>query len=253
MDNIERLEQIRELINRNQHITITQISEQFQVSTATARRNLDALARQGKIQRVHGGAVLIEKAPPELPVFQRCNEQSDEKARIGAVTAKLIQDGETIFLGAGTTVLEVANHLQDCHNLTVITNSLLVENALANRQDINLIVMGGIFRSTEYTVYGHLTEQDVCQVNADKVIFGIRAINLEQGLTNDFFPEISTDRAILKIGREVIIAADHTKFNRISTASVCPIANIHTVVTDDQTPQDTLTAISEMGIKVVVA
>ena len=253
MDSNDRLDQIRELVYRNQRITINQISEQFQVSTATARRNLDTLAKQGKIQRVHGGAVLLEKAPPELPVFQRCNEQSTEKAKIGAATAELIRDGETIFLGAGTTVLEVAKHLQNHHNLTVITNSLLIENALANRQDINLIFLGGIFRSTEYTVYGHLTEQDVCQVNADKVIFGIRAISLEQGLTNDFLPEISTDRAILKIGREIIIAADHTKFNRISTASVSPLSNINTIVTDDQTPQDIITAITEMGIDVIAA
>ena len=253
MDSNNRLEQIHELINHSQHITITQISEQFQVSTATARRDLDVLAQQGKIQRVHGGAVLIKKAPPELPVLQRCNEQSDEKVRIGAAAAELIRDGEIVFLGAGTTVLEVANHLRDRHNLTIITDSLLVENALAGRQDIDLIIMGGMFRSTEYTVYGHLTEQDICQVNADKVIFGIRAISLEQGLMNDFFPEISTDRAILKTGREVIIVADHTKFNRISTASVCPITNIHAVVTDDQTPQDTLNAIREMGIRVVVA
>ena len=253
MENTDRLEQVRKYIGQNGRVRISQIKSEFGVSTATARRDLDTLAREGKIQRVHGGAVLVEMAPPEPPVLQRMNEQSDEKARIGAATAALIHDGETVFLGAGTTVLEVAKCLQNHHRLTVITNSLLVQNALANHKDMNLVFLGGTFRNTEYTVYGYLTEQDASQLNADKVILGIRAISLEQGLTNDFLPEISTDRALLKVGREVILTADHTKFHRISTAQVSELTAVQTIVTDNQAPTDLIASIREMGIRVIIA
>jgi DeoR family transcriptional regulator, aga operon transcriptional repressor len=253
MASINRLDQIQELIRKNHRVTISEVSEQFDVSIATARRDLDTLAEIGKVQRIRGGAMLTEKAPPELPVFQRTNEQADEKARIGAATAALIQDGDSVFLGSGTTILEVARHLEAHRNLTVITNSLLVENALANRQDINLVILGGFFRSSEYTVYGHITEHDLTQVNVNKVILGIRAISLEQGLTNDFLPEVSTDRAILRSGKEIIIAADYTKFNRVSTATVCSLSCVHKIVTDDKASKEFLDSIRGSGIEVIVA
>jgi DeoR family transcriptional regulator, aga operon transcriptional repressor len=252
MTNMERLDQIQELIRKNRRITISQLSKKFNVSIATARRDLDTLAELGKILRVRGGATLIEKAPPELPVFQRVSEQAEEKARIGAATASLIQNGDTVFLGSGTTVLEVALHLGNLSNITVVTNSLLVENALANRQDINLVILGGFFRSSEYTVYGHITEHDISQVNVNKVILGIRAISIEQGLTNDFLPEVSTDRAILKSGKEVIITADYTKFNRVSTATVSSLTRVNKIVTDDKTSKLFIETVRNLGIEVIV-
>jgi DeoR family transcriptional regulator, aga operon transcriptional repressor len=253
MASIDRLDQIQDLLKRSRSITIPQVSEQFNVSIATARRDLDTLAELGKVERVRGGALLIEKAPPELPVLQRSHEQADEKAKIGAATAAIIQEGDTVFLGSGTTVLEVARHLENHHDITVITNSLLVENVLANRQDIHLIILGGYFRSSEYTVYGHITEHDISQVNVNKVIFGIRALNVEQGLSNDFLPEVSTDRAILNSGKEVIITADHTKFNRISTAIVSSLACVNKIITDDQTSPEVLAELRDLGIDVIIA
>jgi DeoR family transcriptional regulator of aga operon len=253
MTSLDRINQIQHLINRAHRISLDQISEQFDVSNATARRDLDYLAQQGKIQRIRGGAILIEKAPPELPVFQRRNEQTVEKEKIGTAAAALIQEGDTIFLGSGTTVLEVANHIQIYQNLTVITNSLLVVNALASRQEIDLIILGGIFRRSEHTMYGHLTEQNISQMNPGKVFLGFRAISLEHGLTNDFLPEVSTDRAILERGEEVIITADHTKFNRVSTVSVHSLARANKIVTDDRTSREVVAAITEKGIEVIIA
>ena len=253
MGTIDRRSQIQRLINERQQISVHEISESFDVSVATARRDLDALADLGKVERIRGGAQLVQRAPPEMPIVQRGREQAEEKARIAEATCRLLEDGETIFLGSGTTVMEVAKRLPNGHNLTVITNSLLVANVLAERHDVNLIVLGGSFRRSEYSLYGHLVELALNEINADRVIFGIRAISLENGLTNDFLPEVSTDRSILKAGREVIIVADHTKFSRVSTALVCPLSWVHRVVTDRQTPPSIIEAMSERGIDVVIA
>ncbi|HTP09535.1 MAG TPA: DeoR/GlpR family DNA-binding transcription regulator [Anaerolineae bacterium] len=247
----ERQQRLLRFIEQQQRITVNQIVEYFDVSLATARRDLETLADQGKVQRVHGGAIAVRQAAAEPPVLQRAAEQSSEKVRIGQAAADLIADGETVFLSTGTTVLEVARRLRGKRNLTVITNSLLVLNELADAHDISIICLGGILRHSEMSLLGHITELALSELRADKVILGIRAIDAEQGLTSAYLPETMTDRAILKIGREVIVVADHTKCAAVSTAVVAPAASIHTLITDTGTPQDFIAAVRAQGVKVM--
>ncbi|RMG65838.1 MAG: DeoR/GlpR transcriptional regulator [Chloroflexi bacterium] len=249
----ERQNQILQLLARNQRITVAEVCETFEVSEATARRDLEALAEQGKLQRVHGGAIALREAPPEAPILQREREQAAEKIRIGLAAAALVQDGETVFLGSGSTVLEAARALRTKESLTVITNSLPVINTLAGLPNITLICLGGQLRKSELSFIGHITEQALTEVRADKVLLGIRAISLDHGLTNDYLAETMTDRAILRVGREVILLADHTKLGRVAPAFVAPVESIHTLVTNSAAPSDFLEALRERGIRLIVA
>ena len=249
----ERQKQILSLLSKQGRLSVTEIVEQFEISEATARRDLESLASQGKAQRVHGGVIAIEQAPPELPILQREGEQTDEKSSIGRVAAGLIADGETVFLGSGTTVLETAKYLRERKNLTVITNSLPVLNALAGIQGITVVSLGGQLRESELSFIGHITEQALAELRVDKVIMGTRGISLEHGLTNDYLPETLTDRAILKIGRTVIIVADYTKINRVATALLAPLKTMHIFVTDANAEKKFLQSLKKIGIEVVVA
>jgi DeoR/GlpR family transcriptional regulator of sugar metabolism len=249
----ERQKQILSLLTQQGRLSVNEIVKHFSISTATARRDLESLASQGKVQRVHGGVIAVEEAPPELPILERENEQADEKARIGRAAAGLVADKETIFLGSGTTVLEVARNLRDRKNLTVITNSLPVLNALAGVDGITVISLGGMLRESELSFIGHITEQALSEVRVDKVIIGTRGVSLEHGLTNDYLPETLTDRAILKIGREVIVAADYTKVNRVATAQLAPLESMQTFVTDSNADKKFVQAIKKQGIHVIVA
>lgn len=249
----ERQKQILTLLIRQGRLSVAEIVRQFSISEATARRDLGSLASQGKVQRVHGGVIAIDQAPPELPILERAPEQSDEKARIGRVTADMVAEKETVFLGSGTTALEVARNLRGHKNLTVITNSLPVLNMLAGIKEITVISLGGMLRDSELSFIGHITEQALAEVRADKVIVGTRGISLEHGLTNDYLQETLTDRAILKTGREVIIVADHTKVNRAATALLAPLKRIHTLVTDSGADQKFVQAVKRHGIQVIVA
>src|SRR6185369_9876823 len=134
----ERQKQILSLLDRQGRLSVSEIVEQFSISQATARRDLESLASQGKAQRVHGGVISVEQAPPELPILERQREQADEKARIAYAAANLVSDKETVFLGSGTTVLEVARSLRSRKQLSVITNSLPVLNTLAGIEEISL-------------------------------------------------------------------------------------------------------------------
>jgi len=252
LSSYERQRELARLLERIGRLSVVQMCEQFSVSGATARRDLEALSKRGLIQRVHGGAVLVRQAAPEEPILRRNHEQENEKERIGRATAALIQDGETVFLGSGTTVLQVAQHLVT-RNITVITNSLPVINLMSEKENINLIALGGMLRVSELSFIGHITERDLSEVRADKVIIGIRAISLDQGLTNDYLPETLTDRAILDVGRENIIVADHTKCGVMSTAFVAPLTAINMLVTDNNTDTGFIQSLCLQGIKVIVA
>ncbi|MCC6568417.1 MAG: DeoR/GlpR transcriptional regulator, partial [Anaerolineales bacterium] len=170
----ERQKQILSLLARQGRLSVTEIVNQFEISEATARRDLEALALQGKAQRVHGGVMAVEQAPPELPILQREGEQADEKSSIGCAAAELVADGETVFLGSGTTVLETAKYLRERKNLTVITNSLAVLNALAGIKDITVVSLGGQLRESELSFIGHITQQALAELRVDKVVMGTR-------------------------------------------------------------------------------
>ncbi len=243
-----RQDAILRYVERRQRVSINELCDQFAISLATARRDLEALAVEGKLERVHGGAVALRKAPPEPPLSLRSAVQADEKRRIGARAARFIHDGETVFLGSGTTVVEIAHQLHNRTDLTVITNSLLVMNALAGAQGVTVIGLGGELRPSEMSFIGHLTEQALREFRLDKVFIGVRALDIHEGLTNDYLPEAQTDRSILRAARQAILVADHTKCGRIAPVFLSPLKAIHTFITDIQTPPAFLEALTQAGI-----
>ena len=249
----ERQKQILSLLAQQGRLSVADIVTQFSISEATARRDLETLASQGKGQRVHGGMIAVEQAPPELPILERENEQAAEKTRIGRAGARLVGKNETIFLGSGTTVLEIARNLRDHIGLTVITNSLPVLNTLAGFREITVVSLGGMLRDSELSFIGHITEQALVEIRAEKVFMGTRGVSLEHGLTNDYLQETLTDRAILKSGREIVIVADHTKINRVATVLLAPLNTMQTLVTDAEADKKFVQALKKQGFNVIVA
>jgi DeoR/GlpR family transcriptional regulator of sugar metabolism len=110
-----------------------------------------------------------------------------------------------------------------------------------------------MLRESELSFIGHITEQALVEVRADKVFMGTRGVSLEHGLTNDYLQETLTDRAILKSGREIIIVADHTKINRVATALLAPLNSMHTFVTDSEADKKFIQALKKQRINIVIA
>lgn len=246
-----RQDQILHLIKQRERVSVELICEAFAISSATARRDLDALVERGVAQRIRGGAMVVRLPPPDHPAVQRESEQGEAKRRIGQAAARLVNPGETVFISSGTTAHEVARNLRDTPGITVITNSLLVLNTLADAERITLVGLGGVLRRTEMSFIGHVTEQTLSEVRADKIFLGVRAVDAEFGLTNDFLLETMTDRAIIKIGRELIVIADHTKCGRVGPAFVAPITMIHTLITDTETPKQFTDELNQRGVRVL--
>ena len=247
---VQRQSQIRRLVEERGQVTVTELSLDFNVSEATIRRDLEELADRKWVRRTHGGAVKVVRALKEPPILERVNKSENEKSRIGEKAAEMIHEGETVFLGSGTTVLEIARHLPFDISLTVITNSLLVINEMVTRPNIEMIVIGGMLRRTELSMVGHVANQAVREFRADRVFMGIRAIDVTHGFTNDYLPEAVVDREILKIAPEIIVVADHTKFSRVSSVLVASANAVDVIITDVETPEEIVSTFGEMMIQV---
>ncbi|HMO57921.1 MAG TPA: DeoR/GlpR family DNA-binding transcription regulator [Roseiflexaceae bacterium] len=253
MNKYLRRDRVLAYIRENQHVTVAQICDILSVSEATARRILNELSAATEIERVRGGAIAIQSGVPERDTQLHAHAQEHEKQQIGKAAAELVQDGDTVFLGSGTTVLEVAYHLGERGNLTVMTNSGPIIELLKDKPNIMLFGLGGILWHREQSFIGHITEQALSQLHADKVITGIRAISTEKGLSNRDPMCTPTERAILAIGDQVIIVADHTKCNTADRAFVAPLSAIHTLITDAAAPADFVATLRSQGITVIQA
>jgi DeoR family transcriptional regulator of aga operon/DeoR family fructose operon transcriptional repressor len=247
-----RLRQILAILEQENLITVTELAERLEVAEMTIRRDLSELSRRGDVERTHGGAILSDRRGNRLepPMLQRMDDQAEAKYRIGQAVASLVQPGETIFLGSGTTTLAVAQALAGRDRLTVITNALTVINALASSPGITVVVVGGFLRRDELSFIGYIGEATIESLRPDKVIIGIRGIHPRHGLTSDHLQELKTDQAILTISGDVILAADASKFGRIAASRTAPVTALHRIVTDVDAPTEMVEAIRAQGVEV---
>jgi len=248
----ERQELILNMLRDSRQVTVGELSDRFDVSEVTIRRDLSELAEHGYVKRAHGGAIATPIGPTTSPVIRRMNCQRQYKEAIGRAAAKLVQDGDTIFLGAGSTTAHVARQLVHHKDLTVVTNALNIANEFSSTEKVTVVVTGGILHKPELSLIGHIANQALGEVLVDKVIIAIPAISLETGLTNDYLPEVMTDRAILEMSKELIVVADATKFGKVESALVAPLQRITTLVTDDRIEERLLENLKDLVNQVIV-
>lgn len=249
----ERQDRIMRHLYQQEQMSVPELCTLLDVSPATIRRDIEELAAKELVTRTHGGIVLPESAKLDHPVFQRRYLQAEEKCSIGRTAAQLIHDDETVFLGSGSTVLEVAEHLKDKRNLTVITNSLPVCNLLAKEPGISLVMTGGFLRNSELSLIGHIVETSLADLRADKVVMSIQGMHLQHGFTNNDPAETMVDRTIFHFAPTLILVADHTKFNKTNASFVAELSVMNTLITDWNAPTDFLEELERMGIDVIIA
>ena len=251
---LERQEQIVQLVNQAGRITVAELSAHFGVSETTIRRDLAALAARNLVRRTHGGVMRATPvATSEIPIMQRQNEHAAEKERIGAATAELIRDGETLLLAGGSTGLAVARHLNHHRNLTIITESLLVVHELLRQEHHRLILLGGTVEPDELAVRGTLARQVLAQLCVDKVIIGARAVSVERGVSAETPEEAEFLRAFLNCGEHTILVTDSSKFHLSALARLCPLSAINTLVTDSGLDAEIAQQVQEMGVYLIMA
>jgi DeoR family transcriptional regulator, aga operon transcriptional repressor len=245
----DRDERLLALLRDSGRASVAEIAESLNVGSATVRRDLERLAREGRLVRTYGGAAPAGR----LSADPEAGEAVAQKRAIGAAAAALVLDGQTIVISSGSTTVEMARRLTDRRSLTVITNALDVADALIDSPGVELIVLGGVVRPLMHSMLGHLTELAARELSADTLFMGTAAISLEHGLMSQHMGEIQSDRALRRMVREAVVLADSRKFERMAPANVFGLDEVTTIVTDRGVRPATANALAERGVRVVIA
>jgi DeoR/GlpR family transcriptional regulator of sugar metabolism len=249
MREAERRLRLVERLRSEGRSSIVELADDLGVTPSTVRRDLQRLAREGRVIRTYGGATLGE---PAMRAATVADPALHAKRAIAREAAGIVQDGATIAIGSGTTALAFARELVD-RRLTVITNALDVATTLWDREGIELIVLGGVVRPRMHSMLGHLAELATHELRADTLFMGIGAISVGQGLMNDSVPEILIDRALRRMARSVVVLADASKLEQVAPGFVFGLEEVDVLVTDASAPPATLEALRAAGVEVRVA
>lgn len=219
--------------------TVGKLAKDLGVSDETIRRDVRGLVNEGLVLKVHGAIV----APDHLredPFTLRLQENRDEKLRIAARAAELIEQGDTLMLDTGSTTTYVAHALSSHRNLFVVTNSIEVARSLAGKNDNRVFIAGGELRADDGAAFGETATSFVEQFQVDKAFLSISAISAENGLMDSELWEANYSRTVMKQAKQVIIVADHSKFARRALINVCNFDSVDTLITT-QEPPDSIT------------
>lgn len=228
----QRQRLILETVNQDGSASIKSLSQQFGVSEATARRDLDDLAASGYVERFHGGAVRVNSTTFERVHSEKMKTMLEEKQRIAAYAASLISDGESVFLDSGSTAFFIAQQLRDLRDLTVVTNNLDIAYSAEFHQTSSLVVTGGVRRDDYSLLIGSLAERTIDELYVDTVFLGCDAVDAESGVFNTNYLELGVKQKIVKCGKRTILVTDHTKFHRKALAKVCELNELDLIITD---------------------
>ena len=229
---------------------VAELSELLGASESTIRRDLDQLQDQGLVERVHGGAAIIEIAgEPSPPV--RATAHALEKARIGEAAAALVAEGDTVLISGGTTTEAMLSFLGTRRHLTVVTNALNVATVLAGFPGIDLVVLGGVLRRDEMSLLGHLTVAALAEFQIDKAFTGAFGLDAVNGLSGMNLGETQTDRALIAAAATLVVVADGSKLTQRGPVRLAPLSAISTLVTDRSADPASLERIRAAGIEVV--
>ncbi|WP_133852500.1 DeoR/GlpR family DNA-binding transcription regulator [Labedaea rhizosphaerae] len=260
MDRYERLSALLEILGKRGKVDVDDLAAELDVSAATVRRDLDHLAEQQLLTRTRGGAVANNVAY-DLPLRYKTARHASQKERIGRAAASLVDVGSVVGLNGGTTTTEIARALAtrsdlstraDGPSMTVVTNALNIANELAVRPHVKIVVTGGVARQQSFELIGPLATKILAEITLDVVFIGVDAVDPARGAFAHHEGEASINRMMAQSARKVVVVADSSKLNQHAFAQICPVTDLHLLITDAEADPATVAAFEAEGIEVQV-
>lgn len=228
-------------VRRRGGVRVNELTRKLSVSDMTVRRDLDALARQGVIEKVHGGAVPVVEASTHEPGFEaKSTLELTAKEDIARAAAAMAVPGSAIALSGGTTTYALAQHLLDVPELTVVTNSVRVADVFHAAQRLTggpragaaTVVLTGGVRTPSDSLVGPVADQAIGSLHFDVLFLGVHGISVEAGLSTPNLAEAETNRRFVHSARRVVVVADHTKWGTVGLSSFATLEQVDTFITD---------------------
>jgi DeoR family transcriptional regulator of aga operon len=246
----ERQQRILNLLKQNGRVSVTELSQIFDVSEVTVRTDLQALAAQDLIVRTHGGAVPAPRTP-ELSLVLRRQKKVEEKKRIGVAAAGLVSNGDAVFLDASSTALALAHHLHKHRDLTILTHSLAVAQSMLDAPGVTVVMTGGVVQRDTISLLGSDGLAILKKYNIKSGFFGAHGLSFPEGLTDVSAGEAEVKREVVSMCRQVVALIDASKWGRIGPASFARPEEIHIVITDEQSPAALVEKARALGTRVL--
>lgn len=246
-----RRQAIMEQLNRDGMVQVTQLSQRLGATPATIRNDLDALALEGQLDRISGGAV--RKVKPNDGWISNPTPVGQGRRAIAEAVLTHIRDGDTLFINSGMTTMAVAEVLSLRKNLNIVTNSLAVANYLAHQADMRLILLGGELNANYGFTYGGDALEQLRRYQPQWSILSVDGVHPEHGITTYHADEAMIDRTMIARAQKTIIVADHRKIGRVGFSHICGIDGNQLLVTDSGCEQTQLERIEAAGAAIHVA
>ncbi|QEK12526.1 DeoR/GlpR transcriptional regulator [Crassaminicella thermophila] len=246
-----RRKKIIELVEREGIVNLHQLTETFNVSIYTIRRDLTALEKNGLLKKTHGGAVRVEKSKWIPSIEEGKTEALNEKKKIAIKAAQFVDDGDTIMLMGSMISLLMIPIIKD-KNITVVTNSLDVAKELSQIPNIETIVIGGRIKNYKGNILGSRAINDLKNYHFDKAFIPCAGIKEDTGISTSTIDSSDFLKAVIDSSRKNIVIADYRKIGRITFANVCQLDKIHVLITDDKADKEALNKIEKKGIYIEI-
>ncbi|MEN6412919.1 MAG: DeoR/GlpR family DNA-binding transcription regulator [Veillonellales bacterium] len=250
----ERHKAILALLKQKGSVTVNELTVALNASPATIRRDLELLEQTSLLRRTYGGAIEYTVGY-EPSLTDRATKCTAEKIAIARLAASLIAAGDIIALDSGTTTYQIAKQLISIEPLSIITTSLTIAEIFANadNDEHTIIIPGGIVRTKTHSVVGEMAESNLMNYRCNTAFMSCQSITPENGAMNDNLLAMGIKRALINISQKIVIVADHSKFEKMSLATVVPTKKIDVLITDEKTSDTTLQSYRDLGIEVIIA
>lgn len=244
----ERRKQIMTQLLDKKHVTVKDLAESMDVSGATVRRDLKALADEEELNLVHGGATL----PREGDFSYRAKQLRaiEEKKIIGQLAASLVEDGDQVFLDSGTTCSEMVPYLKKRHQVTVVANSARLAVEL-NGSGVHLILVGGEYRPDRMDTVGQMAINALSQLRGYVAFIGADGISMDFGPSAIDVESAHLHRLVIQNARSAVLLVDSSKFGNASLCQIVDWSPINTVVTDKEPADEWKRFFTENNIEVI--
>ncbi len=249
---LERHRWLLEKVNAQGSVRTSHVAESLGVTEETVRRDFEKLAAEGMLMRSHGGAVRLEANRREFPFHDRAQQNMAGKAMIAAAALKRIKPGQTVYFDASTTVSQLAKALPD-EPLTVVTNGLQIALTLAEKGEIDCILLGGGLRSSSLSTGGWAAEKALEIYHLDTVFLSCRGMDPERGASDAGEVHARLKHAVMERADEVVLLADHSKVGLASSYFFARPSDLDLWITDDVLPPTVMEVVSAQGVRVEVA
>lgn len=229
-------------------MTVRQLADRLTVSEATIRRDLQDLRGAPGLERTHGGVTLSTNAEP--PVIARRRQNAERKLALARRAAREIIDGATIFIGSGSTMAYLAECVRERRELNVITNAHNVAAELAPVPGVNVTMTGGTLRKGEMSLIGPLAESTLRQLPFETAFMSVRGVSVENGLSNAFAPEASTDRVVVELAPRLVVVAEGHKLGYVAPIRIGSITAVDLLITDAEPDNDVVERLGSAGLRI---